>query len=118
MMAPFGVTLLITVALGFRSVHGWEAVNIWWINFLPVCAMLYLRSAPPNLKLAQVVASILTYIPFHLYYIGIHGLFDGLKPLLEIARSDFEFWPISLISFIIVTSLTYIELKNGNRHNV
>jgi hypothetical protein len=112
MMAPFGVTLLITIALGFRSVHGWDAVNIWWINFLPVCTMLYLNeplnSATLN-KVALILANI-TYLLFHYYYV---------EPVeYWISAIGIYFWPISLLSFIIVTFLTFIELKNGNRHNV
>ena len=114
MIYPFVVALLITIALGIRSLYSgynWDAVSIWWINFLPVCAMLYLGSHSIWLKSAQI-AAFCFYLIFHLYYIGFHGWFADIKSWLDIFRSDFVFWPISILSFIIVTYLTILGLKN------
>lgn len=112
MIRVFFVTLLITIALGFRSVHGLDAVNIWWINFLPAVAMVYTRESMSEatlLKVAQLIA-LVTYAAFHWYYV---------EPVeYWLSAIGIYFWPISIVSFIIVTFLTYIELKNGNRNNV
>lgn len=114
MKGVIALAALITLALGVRSQHGFDSVAIWWIHFFPACAMLYLReplNAPTKNKIALLIA-IITYAGFHTYYIGMHGLIADLESLLAIVRSDFVFWPISVISFIIVTYLTISELKS------
>ena len=106
MKAVFILTALITIALTARSSQGLESAIIWWINFLPACAMLYRYAVGYSLSgfIKIWPFSIGTYLFFHSWH------FEGFKDLP--IYHGVEFWPISVLSLIIVTYLTIIELKS------
>jgi hypothetical protein len=101
----FVLTFLISIALSVRGLHGWDTAVVWWVNFLPVCCILYnvARSSDNyNLKLGFCYA-VMHYCTFHLYHFEAREWFRSL---------DVDFWPLSLISFIAVTVYVFKDMRS------
>jgi hypothetical protein len=106
----FILTALITIALTARSQHGIDSAVVWWNNFLVASTALYFYAKNIPLKSLKYIYAyaLLNYLLFHPWHFwGVKDLFDWFEWF------SFEFWPISLLSFIIVTRLVYSEIKNG-----
>ena len=109
MKGVFILSSLITLALTVRSQHGLESAVIWWIHFFPSCAMLYVSGLGYSAKAVMYrfyyiwPYSIGTYLAFHPWH------FKQVKDWQIFENA--EFWPLSIISLIIVTYLTITELK-------